>query len=95
VDAIDHPDSTIHAGEQNGDGIMVTVDRRGAATRRKENLRGIPTKPGMDRDEFPPAMFLEGAGAHVKHIESGDNRGAGSSMKHQLADISQRRKGAG
>jgi hypothetical protein len=41
----------------------------------------------MDRDEFPPAIFEEGQGAHVKHIRSGDNRGAGASMKNQLRDI--------
>lgn len=66
---------------------MVTLDRAGAEARRADNLRGIPTRPGQDRDEFPPAMFSEGAGAHVKHIGAGDNRGAGSDMKNQLADI--------
>ncbi|MBC3842138.1 DNA-entry nuclease [Streptacidiphilus sp. 4-A2] len=67
--------------------MMVTLDRAGATARRADNLRGIPTQPGMDRDEFPPAMFEEGAGADVKHIGAGDNRGAGSDMKNQLVGI--------
>ncbi|MFI7348027.1 hypothetical protein ACIBSR_17390 [Streptomyces sp. NPDC049936] len=67
--------------------MMVTLDRPGADARRADNLRGIATHPGQDRDEFPPAMFKEGKGAHVKHIGAGDNRGAGSAMKNQLVDI--------
>lgn len=66
---------------------MVALDRAGADARRADNLRGIPTRPGQDRDEFPPAIFREGQGAHVKHIGAGDSRGAGSDMKNQLVDI--------
>ncbi|QIY96386.2 LamG-like jellyroll fold domain-containing protein [Streptomyces sp. S1D4-11] len=87
IDAIQHPDSAIHAAEEDGEGLMVTLDRAGADARRADNLRGIPTRPGQDRDEFPPAIFREGQGAHVKHIGAGDNRGAGSDMKNQLVDI--------
>ncbi|MFD6372150.1 RHS repeat-associated core domain-containing protein [Streptomyces roseolus] len=87
LDAIEHPDSAIHAAEQGGDGMMVTMDRPGAETRRQDNLRGVPTQPGMDRDEFPPAAFKEGKGAHVKHIISSDNRGSGSTIRHQLSDV--------
>ncbi|WP_189922998.1 polymorphic toxin-type HINT domain-containing protein [Kitasatospora xanthocidica] len=87
IDAIQHPDSAIHAAEQGGEGMMVTLDRAGADARRTDNLRGIPTLPGQDRDEFPPAVFKEGASAHVKHIGAGDNRGAGSDMKNQLVGI--------
>jgi RHS repeat-associated protein len=87
VDAIEHPDSAIHAAEQGGEGMMVTLDRAGAAARRAANLHNIETIPGLDRDEFPPAIFKEGANADVKHIIAGDNRGAGSSMRHQLRGI--------
>jgi len=87
VDAIDHPDSAIHAAEQGGDGMMVTLDRAGASARREANLRGEPTAPNMDRDEFPPATFKEGRGAHIKLIDAKDNRGSGSTIRHQLADI--------
>jgi hypothetical protein len=55
---------------------------------RKASLKGIKTKPGVDRDEYPPAMFKEGGeGASVKYIPPGDNRGAGSSMGKQLKDV--------
>ncbi|MEV6200581.1 LamG-like jellyroll fold domain-containing protein [Streptomyces sp. NPDC051771] len=87
LDAIEHPDSAIHAAEQGGDGMMVTMDRPGADTRRQDNLRGVPTQPGMDRDEFPPAAFKEGKGAHIKHIIASDNRGSGSTIRHQLKDV--------
>jgi RHS repeat-associated protein len=87
LDAIEHPDTAIHAAEQGGDGMMATVDRPGAKVRRNDNLRGVPTAPKKDRDEFPPAYFLEGKGAHIKLILNTDNRGAGSSMMHQLKDI--------
>jgi len=54
--------------------------------RRRASLKGIKTEAGKDRDEYPPAMFKEGgAGADVKHIDSCDNRGAGSCMGHQCA----------
>jgi hypothetical protein len=87
LDAIEHPDTAIHAAEQGGDGMMVTIDRPGAKDRRNDNLRGVPTAPKKDRDEFPPAYFSEGEGAHIKLILNTDNRGAGSSMMHQLKDI--------
>jgi hypothetical protein len=46
----------------------------------------VKTAPGKDRDEYPPALSVEGgAGADVKLITSGDNRSAGSTMKAQLA----------
>ena len=38
----------------------LTIDRDNAAARRRDSLRGIETKPGLDRDEYPPAMFQEG-----------------------------------
>lgn len=87
IEATDRPDSAIHVFEDGGEGMMVTIDRAGADARRADNLRGIATQRGMARDEFPPAMFKEGAGAHVKHILAGGNRGAGSVMGSQLADI--------
>ena len=48
-------------------------------------LKGVDTIPGLDRDEYPPAMSLEGGnGASVRHINPSDNRGAGSKASHQL-----------
>jgi hypothetical protein len=49
-------------------------------------LRGIPTKPGYDRDEYPPAMSDEGGTrADVRYVLSAENRSAGSVMRNQLA----------
>ncbi len=54
---------------------------------------GIPTIPGMDRDEYPPAVFAEGgAGASVRHIPLSDNRSAGGQMSAQLAGVPEGRK---
>ena len=57
----------------------ITIDRRGAESRRKASLKGVPVVPGKDRDEWPPAVSKEGgSGASVRHISPTDNRGFGS-----------------
>lgn len=66
---------------------VLTIDRAGAKANRAASLRGIAPRgeEGLDRDEYPPAMFAEGgAGASVKYIDSSDNRGAGSVMGGDL-----------
>jgi hypothetical protein len=67
----------------------VTIDRDGATGRRAESMKQVPqTKPGYDRDEYPPAMFKEGGtGSSVKYIDPHDNQGAGSSMGRQVAGL--------
>ncbi len=51
-------------------------------------MKGIPTKKGLDRDEYPPAMFREGgSGASVRHINIGDNRGAGKIIGNQCSGL--------
>jgi hypothetical protein len=52
LDAIEHPDTAIHAAEQSGDGSMLTIDRPGSSQRRADNLRDVETSSGLDRDEF-------------------------------------------
>lgn len=65
---------------------VLTLDRPGTDARRAASLRGIPTKPSMDRDEYPPATFAEGgAGASVRHIPRSDNRSAGGQLGAQLS----------
>ncbi|MDQ1194424.1 NucA/NucB deoxyribonuclease domain-containing protein [Agrobacterium sp. SORGH_AS 787] len=72
------------AGKPN----VLTLDRPGTDARRAASLRGIPTKPGMDRDEYPPATFAEGgAGASVRDIPRSDNRSAGGQLGAQLAGV--------
>lgn len=62
------------------------IDRGGADKRRQESLKGIPTKPGYDRDEWPMAVCEEGgAGADVRYVTPSDNRGAGSWVVNQMS----------
>lgn len=82
---------TLWRGDASSQGApassVLTIDRDGAKANRAESLRGIAPRgaEGLDRDEYPPAMFLEGgAGASVKYIDSSDNRGAGSVMGGDL-----------
>lgn len=57
---------------------VLTVNRVGAKERRSALLRGVPTKPGFDRDEYPMAMARDTVGANVELVPSSQNRGAGS-----------------
>lgn len=71
-----------------GQPSVLTLDRPGAAARRRASLSGIATAPGMDRDEYPPATFLEGgAGSSVRLIPRSDNRSAGGQMSAQLSGV--------
>jgi hypothetical protein len=67
---------------------VLTIDRDGADLNRENSLRGIDTRSGVDRDEYPPAMFREGgSGASVKYVPSGDNQGAGASIGNQTRGL--------
>jgi len=71
-------------GETANPRVLHIFREEGPANRR-ESLRGIPTRPGYDRDEYPPAMTDEGGrGASVRYIASSENRSAGGVMKGQL-----------
>jgi hypothetical protein len=75
---------------------VYVITRRGADARRERLLRDIPTRPGFDRDEVPPALGRgRGSGltrgrdprgwrADVEYVPSGENRGAGSVMGIKL-----------
>jgi hypothetical protein len=52
----DHILDAIGRGERR----LLHIDRRHADEHREEALRGIPTRPGFDRDEYPPAATREG-----------------------------------
>jgi hypothetical protein len=82
-----YPESYRHIEEavENGKPDTLTINRQGAKGNRQEALKGLKKTSGKDLDEYPPAMFKEGGkGASVKPINPSDNRGAGSSMGHQL-----------
>lgn len=72
-----------------GASAVCTIDRTGAEENRDESLKGVPTKKGYDRDEWPMAMCAEGgSGADIEYITPSDNRGAGSWVGNQLEDYS-------
>jgi len=86
IDADRYPEAAQHISD-NGP-VTGRIDRPGAASRRRASLRGQPTASGRDRDEVPPAVLdTGGAGASVRLIDSSDNRGAGSTMGHQMRDL--------
>lgn len=91
IDKAKYPEAAAHIEEAQAAGhpSVLTLDRSGAAANRKAALKGVKTKPSLDRDEYPPAVFKEGgAGSSVKHIPSSDNRGAGAAMGRQLRGVS-------
>lgn len=88
IDSSKSPQAAQHLKDAGVDGKILTVDRAGAAGRRSEALKGTPTKPGLDRDEAPPAVFKEGgAGSSVRHIDASDNRSAGAQLGNQLKRV--------
>ena len=77
----DHILDAIRMGERR----LLHLDRAHADQHRAEATGGIPTQPGQDRDEYPPALSREGGrGADVRLVPSSDNRGAGASLGNQL-----------
>lgn len=89
VDARRHPASAQHitAAVNMGAPKTVTLDRSTVRSNRTGNLRHKPSRREYDRDEYPCAVFREGAGADVAYIPRGDNRGSGSSIRHQLRGV--------
>ena len=80
----------IDDAQATGQPATLTVSRSGSAGRRAESTRGTPTRPGLDRDEYPPAMFTEGgSGASVRHISPADNRAAGACIGAQCRGLPQ------
>ncbi|MEC0232565.1 NucA/NucB deoxyribonuclease domain-containing protein [Paenibacillus alba] len=81
------PETAAHikTAEEHGESQICTINRKGAEANRKESLKGVPTKKGYDRDEFPMAMCAEGGkGADIQYVTPSDNRGAGSWIANQL-----------
>jgi hypothetical protein len=89
IDGEKHPESAQHGLDASNSGSKVEgiVDRKGASKRRRENLKGKEKEQGKDRDEFPPAVIKTDGKVSVRLIRSGDNKGSGSSIGHQLRDV--------
>jgi hypothetical protein len=77
---LDHIASAVRAGWPQ----VLTLHRPGAQTRRARALAGIPTRPRMDRDEWPMAFARCGWRADVTYVPAAQNRGAGSSIALKL-----------
>ncbi|MBZ4225874.1 sporulation protein [Bacillus wiedmannii] len=85
-----YPETAAHIKDAiaNGKTDICTIDRDGAAERRKQSLANVPTKKGYDRDEYPMAMCKEGGkGADIRHIKPADNRGAGSYIGNKVEKL--------
>ncbi|NEW05982.1 DNA-entry nuclease [Paenibacillus sp. SYP-B3998] len=82
-----YPETAAHikSAIAHGESAVCTINREGAEQNRGESLKGIPTKKGYDRDEWPMAMCAEGGtGADIRYVTPADNRGAGSWISNQL-----------
>lgn len=89
-----HPEAAAHIehAQRHGQPTVLTIDRAGAAERRRESTGSVSLKnrpgPHYERDEYPPALVRQGgSGASVRLISPHDNRGAGSSMRAQTRDL--------
>lgn len=69
-----HWDRAIAAGRPR----VLVLRRSGASRRRSRLLAGMPTRPGRDRDEYPPAAARATVDADVAYVDATQNRGAGS-----------------
>lgn len=90
VDSALYPETAEHirVAQDIGFPTVLTLDRTGAAERRKASLAPIQASRIWDRDEYPCACFKEGgAGAHVMYVAGTDNRGAGSYMGWQMRGL--------
>lgn len=59
---------------------VLRIHRAGADARRDALLRGIPTRPGFDRDEAPAAVLRSTVRADVAYVPSSENRSAGATL---------------
>ena len=76
---------------------VLVLNRDGADARRERLLSGVPTRPGKDRDEYPPAVGRgRGAGltrgfnprgwkGDVAYVPSSENRSHGAVLGNSLA----------
>lgn len=90
LDSSIYPETAQHIKDAlaSGKPSVVTIDKKGAAGRRKEALKVTKCSKGTDRYEWPMSMFKEGGKrASIRKISPSDNRCAVSSIGHALSDI--------
>lgn len=85
------PKSAEHIDDEQAQGApnVLTYDQAGNAQRRAASLSnsGLPSQfsQGLERDEYPPAAFLENGGtADVRYVPWLDNRSAGGQLSAGL-----------
>jgi len=97
-----YPNIQVHADAAIAHGWprILVVNRPGKGERRERLLQNIPTKPGFDRDEYPPAVgrgrpyndqrgLVRGNNpigwvADVMYVPSSENRSHGASLGNKL-----------
>jgi hypothetical protein len=87
LDAKDHRHLIAHTHEalELGEPRILHIDRADADRHRAESLRGVPSRAGFDRDEYPPAVAREGGtGADVELVPAAENRSGGAVMGSRL-----------
>lgn len=98
----DHQES-YGCGDRQGLARILVLNRPGADERRDRLLESIPTRPGFDRDEYPPAVGRGRANANQKglvrginpigwladvmYVPSSENRSHGSSLGAKLRGL--------
>jgi hypothetical protein len=93
LDDVKHAHLIAHEREAiaKGQPRTLTLERDNAAGRRAQDLRGIPTRPGFDRDEWPIAaseeagLHSDGSRADVAYVASAENRSGGAALAHAFA----------
>jgi hypothetical protein len=63
---------------------ILLIERVGNQGRRTKLLANVPTRDGMDRDEYPPDVGREGWLGDVEYVPSSENRKQGASLGGQL-----------
>ena len=81
-----YPHIRVHWRRSIRDGwpSIYVLNRKGADDRRDKALEGIPTKPGYDRDEEPPALGRKTWRTHVALVPSSENRSHGATLGLKL-----------
>ena len=85
-----HGEAAQHAAEaiKAGHPELLTIDRANAAANRAAATGSYNKVPGMQLDEYPPAMFKEGgAGASVRAIDPSSNMSAGAAIGNQCRGL--------
>jgi Deoxyribonuclease NucA/NucB len=62
----------------------LVLNRDGADERRERLLESRATRPGMDRDEYPPAVGRDDWRADVAYVPSAENRSHGATLGLKL-----------